>query len=93
MCVPRALQRACPRARMTCSAWERGRQRQITFILVAPALLLQLAIMGWAHTHESGLGNSTTFGSFLQSRACFSAGEGLTRQRDTREMGRASARQ
>ncbi|MFN9900455.1 MAG: hypothetical protein ACK55Z_17035, partial [bacterium] len=43
------------------------RQRQITLILVVPALLLQLAIMYWAHIYgESGLGNSTTFSSHLR---------------------------
>ena len=42
------------------------RQRQITLILVVPALLLQLAIMYWAHIYgESGLGNSTTFARHL----------------------------
>jgi len=37
-----------------------ARRRPISFMLIAPALLLQAAIMGWAHLHiEEGLGNLT----------------------------------
>ena len=36
------------------------RRRPLTFALVAPALALQLGIMGWAHWHiEGGLANFT----------------------------------